>query len=152
MLKPPPTYDYNPALRELAAIVSRDIYQRNPNVRWGDVVDLAGPKRLLKEAVVMPVKYPQLFTGAWVCATTAAARRRHAYQHTPPTDCVSRLAGTVEGCAAVWPAWYRQDDACPSSGNRVPHHILQHFSLHACLQVARRVREARACPVRACQV
>lgn len=67
VLKPPPTYDYNPALRELAAIVSRDIYQRNPNVRWGDVVDLAGPKRLLKEAVVMPVKYPQLFTGVCVC-------------------------------------------------------------------------------------
>jgi len=27
------------------------------------VVSLEGAKRLLKEAVVMPVKYPQLFTG-----------------------------------------------------------------------------------------
>lgn len=63
VLKPLPAYEGNPQLRELAAIVSRDIYQRNPNVRWTDVVELPDPKRLLKEAVVMPVKYPQLFTG-----------------------------------------------------------------------------------------
>lgn len=41
----------------------REIYQRNPNVRWSDVIELNEPKRLLKEAVVMPIKYPQLFTG-----------------------------------------------------------------------------------------
>lgn len=63
LLKPLPSFSTNPELRELAAIVSRDIYQHNPNVRWDDVVELLDAKRLLKEAVVMPIKYPQLFTG-----------------------------------------------------------------------------------------
>lgn len=63
LLKPLPSFSTNAELRELAAIVSRDIYQHNPNVRWDDVVELHDAKRLLKEAVVMPIKYPQLFTG-----------------------------------------------------------------------------------------
>ena len=63
ILKPLPQFESNPQLRELAAIVSREIYQRNPNVRWSDVIQADGAKRLLKEAVVMPIKYPQLFTG-----------------------------------------------------------------------------------------
>ena len=32
-------------------------------MRWSDVIQADGAKRLLKEAVVMPIKYPQLFTG-----------------------------------------------------------------------------------------
>lgn len=63
LLKPLPEFEYNPQMKELAAIVSRDIYQQNPNVHWDDVVQLDEAKRLLKEAVVMPVKYPSLFTG-----------------------------------------------------------------------------------------
>lgn len=63
LLKPLPSFSTNPEMRELAAIVSRDIYQHNPNVRWDDVVELHDAKRLLKEAVVMPIKYPQVFTG-----------------------------------------------------------------------------------------
>ncbi|RHY15034.1 hypothetical protein DYB25_001604 [Aphanomyces astaci] len=41
----------------------REIFQKNPNVHWDDVVGLTDAKRLLKEAVVMPSKYPQLFKG-----------------------------------------------------------------------------------------
>lgn len=63
MLKPLGSFSSSPELLELAGVISRDIYQHNPNVRWDDVVELDGAKRLLKEAVVMPVKYPQLFTG-----------------------------------------------------------------------------------------
>eukprot|EP00162_Nutomonas_longa_P007730 comp17990_c0_seq2/m.31348 comp17990_c0_seq2/g.31348 ORF comp17990_c0_seq2/g.31348 comp17990_c0_seq2/m.31348 type:complete len:596 (+) comp17990_c0_seq2:81-1868(+) len=50
-------------MRQLAQIITRDIYLENPNVRWGDIAGLDMCKRLLKEAVVMPIKYPQLFTG-----------------------------------------------------------------------------------------
>ncbi|KAM4719557.1 katanin p60 ATPase-containing subunit A-like 2 isoform 2-T2 [Anableps anableps] len=50
-------------MKELAAIISEDIYLHNPNVRWKDIIGLEDAKRLVKEAVVYPIKYPQLFTG-----------------------------------------------------------------------------------------
>uniref|UniRef100_A0AAX7UJ68 Katanin p60 ATPase-containing subunit A-like 2 n=1 Tax=Astatotilapia calliptera TaxID=8154 RepID=A0AAX7UJ68_ASTCA len=50
-------------MRALATIVSRDIYLHSPNVRWEDIIGLEDAKRLVKEAVVYPIKYPQLFTG-----------------------------------------------------------------------------------------
>ncbi|XP_061496281.1 katanin p60 ATPase-containing subunit A-like 2 [Rhineura floridana] len=50
-------------MRELAAVVSRDIYLHNPNVKWDDIIGLDAAKRLVKEAVVYPIRYPQLFTG-----------------------------------------------------------------------------------------
>ncbi|KAM4810402.1 katanin p60 ATPase-containing subunit A-like 2 [Rhinophrynus dorsalis] len=53
----------NSELRELAAVISRDIYLQNPNVRWDDIIGLDAAKRLVKEAVVYPIRYPQLFTG-----------------------------------------------------------------------------------------
>lgn len=61
-LKPLP-FAGDPELRALASTITRDIFISNPNVRWGDVVSLHGAKRLLKEAVVMPLKYPHLFSG-----------------------------------------------------------------------------------------
>ncbi|XP_069820937.1 katanin p60 ATPase-containing subunit A-like 2 [Dendropsophus ebraccatus] len=53
----------NSEMRELAAVISRDIYLQNPNVRWDDIIGLDAAKRLVKEAVVYPIRYPQLFTG-----------------------------------------------------------------------------------------
>ncbi|XP_036385516.1 katanin p60 ATPase-containing subunit A-like 2 [Megalops cyprinoides] len=53
----------NSEMRELAMVISRDIYLHNPNVRWDDIIGLEAAKRLVKEAVVYPIKYPQLFTG-----------------------------------------------------------------------------------------
>nr|XP_020662192.1 katanin p60 ATPase-containing subunit A-like 2 isoform X3 [Pogona vitticeps] len=50
-------------MRELATVVSQDIYLHNPNVKWDDIIGLDAAKRLVKEAVVYPIKYPQLFTG-----------------------------------------------------------------------------------------
>ncbi|XP_061887711.1 katanin p60 ATPase-containing subunit A-like 2 isoform X1 [Entelurus aequoreus] len=50
-------------MKELATIISKDIYLHNPNVRWEDIIGLEDAKRLVKEAVVYPIKYPQLFTG-----------------------------------------------------------------------------------------
>ncbi|XP_049637517.1 katanin p60 ATPase-containing subunit A-like 2 [Suncus etruscus] len=53
----------NSEMRELAAVVSRDIYLHNPNIKWNDIIGLSAAKQLVKEAVVYPIKYPQLFTG-----------------------------------------------------------------------------------------
>ncbi|XP_045383885.1 katanin p60 ATPase-containing subunit A-like 2 isoform X2 [Lemur catta] len=53
----------NSEMRELATVVSRDIYLHNPNIKWNDIIGLDAAKRLVKEAVVYPIRYPQLFTG-----------------------------------------------------------------------------------------
>lgn len=37
--------------------------RETPNVSWDDVAGLEGAKDLLKEAVILPVKFPQLFQG-----------------------------------------------------------------------------------------
>jgi vacuolar protein-sorting-associated protein 4 len=34
-----------------------------PNVQWADVAGLEGAKEALKEAVILPIKFPHLFTG-----------------------------------------------------------------------------------------
>ncbi|KAA6389670.1 MAG: putative microtubule-severing ATPase, partial [Streblomastix strix] len=61
LLKPLMKFSGNPELRELARQI--EIYTESPNVKWDDVVGLGDAKRLLKEAVVMPLKYPQIFKG-----------------------------------------------------------------------------------------
>ncbi|CAN9502959.1 unnamed protein product [Ophioblennius macclurei] len=53
----------NAEMKELASIISRDIYLHSPNVRWDDIIGLEDAKRLVKEAIVYPIKYPQLFKG-----------------------------------------------------------------------------------------
>ncbi|XP_064653296.1 katanin p60 ATPase-containing subunit A-like 2 isoform X4 [Lineus longissimus] len=64
LLKPLGGYmGYNNEWRELAQVISRDIYSEDPNVRWEDIIGLDNAKRLVKEAVVYPIKYPQLFKG-----------------------------------------------------------------------------------------
>lgn len=63
ILKPLPDYSYNPELKELAMTIQREILIDNPNVRFPDIVGLDEAKRLLKEAVLMPLKFPHFFTG-----------------------------------------------------------------------------------------
>lgn len=50
-------------MRELGAALQRDIFTESPCVRWGDISGLDTAKRLLGEAVVAPIRYPELFTG-----------------------------------------------------------------------------------------
>jgi katanin p60 ATPase-containing subunit A1 len=45
-------------LKELAMYLKRDIIQANPNVRFNEIIGLEDAKRLLREAVVIPLKYP----------------------------------------------------------------------------------------------
>ena len=39
------------------------ILKEKPNVKWDDVAGLEGAKEALKEAVILPIKFPQLFKG-----------------------------------------------------------------------------------------
>lgn len=40
-------------------ILSRDIVRGSQDVKWESIKGLENAKRLLKEAVVMPIKYPK---------------------------------------------------------------------------------------------
>lgn len=40
------------------------IVTEKPNIKWDDVAGLEAAKEGLKEAVIMPVKFPELFKGA----------------------------------------------------------------------------------------
>ena len=44
-------------------MLERDILQKNPNIRWDDIADLKEAKRLLEEAVVLPMWMPDYFKG-----------------------------------------------------------------------------------------
>jgi vacuolar protein-sorting-associated protein 4 len=39
------------------------ILSEKPNVHWSDIAGLEGAKEALKEAVILPIKFPHLFTG-----------------------------------------------------------------------------------------
>ena len=47
----------------LAESIMQDIVKGDLDVQWDSIKGLDNAKRLLKEAVVMPIKYPQYFTG-----------------------------------------------------------------------------------------
>ena len=53
----------DPALNDLASTIERDIFTADPNVPWDAVAGLDTAKRLLREAVVSPVRFPRLFVG-----------------------------------------------------------------------------------------
>ncbi|XP_031495969.1 uncharacterized protein LOC116261377 isoform X2 [Nymphaea colorata] len=50
-------------MRTLAESLTRDIIRGSPDVKWESIKGLGTAKHLLKEAVVMPIKYPKYFTG-----------------------------------------------------------------------------------------
>ncbi|KAK9499109.1 hypothetical protein O3M35_003616 [Rhynocoris fuscipes] len=54
----PTGYDH-----DLVEMLERDIVQKNPNIRWEDIADLHEAKRLLEEAVVLPMWMPDFFKG-----------------------------------------------------------------------------------------
>ncbi|XP_034282590.1 vacuolar protein sorting-associated protein 4A [Pantherophis guttatus] len=53
----------NPEKKKLQEQLMGAIVMEKPNVRWSDVAGLEGAKEALKEAVILPIKFPHLFTG-----------------------------------------------------------------------------------------
>ena len=49
--------------KKLRNALSGAILQERPNVKWDDVAGLEGAKEALKEAVLLPIKFPHLFQG-----------------------------------------------------------------------------------------
>ena len=44
--------------------LSEAIVTEKPNVKWDDVAGLEQAKKSLQEAVILPIKFPQIFTGS----------------------------------------------------------------------------------------
>ncbi|KAF5376885.1 hypothetical protein D9615_007228 [Tricholomella constricta] len=55
--------DQDPESKKLRASLASAIVADTPNVKWDDVAGLEGAKASLKEAVILPIKFPHLFTG-----------------------------------------------------------------------------------------
>ena len=55
--------DQDPEVKKLRAGLTGAILAEKPNVKWDDVAGLEGAKAALKEAVILPIKFPHLFTG-----------------------------------------------------------------------------------------
>jgi katanin p60 ATPase-containing subunit A1 len=47
--------------QELAAMLERDVLESSPGVRWEHIAGLTEAKRLLEEAVVLPLWMPEYF-------------------------------------------------------------------------------------------
>ncbi|OIS96835.1 katanin p60 atpase-containing subunit a1 [Nicotiana attenuata] len=58
-----PKGEYNGPDPQLAASLEKEILESNPGVRWDDVAGLNEAKRLLQEAVVLPLWMPEYFQG-----------------------------------------------------------------------------------------
>ncbi|XP_007439838.1 vacuolar protein sorting-associated protein 4B [Python bivittatus] len=53
----------DPEKKKLQNQLQGAIVMERPNVKWSDVAGLEGAKEALKEAVILPIKFPHLFTG-----------------------------------------------------------------------------------------
>ncbi|KAK1354603.1 protein SUPPRESSOR OF K(+) TRANSPORT GROWTH DEFECT 1 [Heracleum sosnowskyi] len=53
----------DPEKEKLKAGLNSAIIREKPNVKWNDVAGLESAKQALQEAVILPVKFPQFFTG-----------------------------------------------------------------------------------------
>ncbi|CAF4744511.1 unnamed protein product [Rotaria sp. Silwood1] len=56
-------YQPTNAEKDLVEGLERDIVQKDPNVRWSDVAGCVAAKKLLQEAVVLPLYMPDFFRG-----------------------------------------------------------------------------------------
>ncbi len=55
---------YSAEEQEIIDSISGTILTESPNVRWNDIAGLKSSKQALREAIVLPIMKPQLFTGA----------------------------------------------------------------------------------------
>lgn len=53
----------DPEKKKMLAKLEGAIIVEKPHVKWSDVAGLEGAKEALKEAVILPIRFPHLFTG-----------------------------------------------------------------------------------------
>ncbi|RRT42907.1 hypothetical protein B296_00040429 [Ensete ventricosum] len=82
---------------KLRAGLTSAIITEKPNVKWNDVAGLESAKQALQEAVILPVKFPQFFTGLKIFCLLVGKRRpwRAFLLYGPPGTGKSYLAKAV---------------------------------------------------------
>lgn len=55
--------EQDPEAKKLRGALQGAILTDKPNVKWEDVAGLEAAKEALKEAVILPIKFPHLFVG-----------------------------------------------------------------------------------------
>ena len=73
-----------------------------PNIKWDDVAGLEGAKESLKEAVILPIKFPHLFTGK------KCGQLRHPSFNPPPPiqyDRHGNILTVFSGCSGNREKW-----------------------------------------------
>jgi len=55
--------DDDPEKKKMQGKLEGAIVEEKPNIKWSDVAGLDAAKESLKEAVILPIKFPHLFTG-----------------------------------------------------------------------------------------
>jgi len=55
--------DSDPEKKKLQSKLESAIIIEKPDVKWSDVAGLDGAKEALKEAIILPIRFPHLFTG-----------------------------------------------------------------------------------------
>jgi vacuolar protein-sorting-associated protein 4 len=61
--KSPPRKIDNKEMNELQNQISAAIVREKPNVKWEDVGGLEQAKKVIQEAVILPMKFPEVFIG-----------------------------------------------------------------------------------------
>ena len=85
------------------------ILTEKPNVKWDDVAGLEGAKDALKEAVILPARFPQLFTGKrrpWKGILLYGVRGNLLRHHTSTRSVADLAAGLhshPELASRTWP-------------------------------------------------
>jgi vacuolar protein-sorting-associated protein 4 len=110
--------DQDPEIKKLRAGLSGAIISEKPNIKWDDVAGLEGAKAALKEAVILPIKFPHLFTGKrtpWrgillygppgtgksYLAKAVATESKSTFFSVSSSDLVSKWQGDSERCVAT---------------------------------------------------
>jgi SpoVK/Ycf46/Vps4 family AAA+-type ATPase len=106
--------------KKLRGALAGAILSEKPNVRWEDVAGLEGAKEALKEAVILPIKFPHLFTGKrqpWkgillygppgtgksYLAKAVATEANSTFFSVSSSDLVSKWMGESERCVGRTP-------------------------------------------------
>lgn len=103
----------NPETQKLEAALSKVIVKESPNVKWTDIAGLDKAKGVLKEATLLPKRFPSLFVGelkAWkgillygppgtgksLLAKAAATETGSTFMSVSSSDLVSKYVGDSE--------------------------------------------------------